>query len=584
MAATRAVVLTFILFVGVASGQPDVVVRAIRFKGNHSFSSRTLLRIIATKVGSPVDELGLAHDATALRHFYQKHGFFDVQVQKTLSVLAEGQTVTFHIVEGTRARVANIEVRGNRSFPVSVLMGLLPLRRAAPFTEGIVTSAEQILREFYANSGYPFVQVDGSFTRTDTLVDIVLDITEGPCCYIGELRVRGNETVRTATVLAVLDLRVGELYSERRLRLAQRRLYATRLFRRVLFYVLRREGGGSSVSASAERDSIVVRFDVEEEPYRGFAFGAGFQTSPNRAMLLIEWGHENMFNLAHTLRVGVEFRPNFAGDYRLGLDVTYRVPYLGSSRYNLQFHPFFYWEKIDTLRRREYGVETGMNRQLLSHLQVGVINRIRFVTDTAAGRTNLLALEGTFDTRDDILDTRRGIFLHAAVEAAGGVLGGSNDFYRVSADGRTFQPLRGGFVGAVRLMAGRVFPYGRTNRVPYYEEFSLGGRNNLRGYPDRAVGPDTAPDGQVYTPRIVNGNIELRGPYAFGCLGVVGFIDCGGVGDGATLDPTGFVWTGGLGLRVKTPIGPLRADWGRRLGGTMGKDRGRFYIGVLHAF
>lgn len=585
-AAPRALVLTVVMaaVASLAWGQTGIMVRAIRFEGNRSFSARRLSGVITTKVGSAADEPRLARDVAALRQFYQGQGFLDVQVRKTSSVLPEGLTVAFHITEGVRARVVDIEIRGNRSFSRAALVTQLSLRVGGAFTEGVITGAERALREFYANSGYPFASVDGSSARRDTLVSVAFDISEGPRCYIGELRIRGNETVRTATVMTVLNLRVGELYSESRLRLAQRRLYATRLFRRVLFYVLRRDGKEPSLPVEEAIDSVVVRFDVEEQPYRGFAFGAGFQTSPSRAMLLVEWGHENMFNMAQALRIGVEFRPDFAGNYRLGLDVTYRIPYLGSSRYNLQFHPFLYWERINTLRKNEYGIETNVGRQLLPQLQVGLVNRVRFVADTAAGVTNLLALEGAFDTRDDILDTREGLYLHAATEAAGGILGGSSDFYRISAEGRAFQPIWWGFAGAVRLMAGKAMPYGRTVRIPYYEEFSLGGRNNLRGCPDRSVGSDTAPDGQVYGPSIFNANVELRGPYALGFLGMVAFVDFGSVGSGMGFSLAGSVWTGGLGLRVKTPIGPLRADWGRRLGPGAAGSRGRFYFGVLHAF
>ncbi|MEO0073236.1 MAG: BamA/TamA family outer membrane protein [candidate division WOR-3 bacterium] len=567
-----------------ARGQNGIPVRAIRFEGNNSFPARKLLQVITTRVGGTTDEIILARDATALRQFYQGHGFLDVQVQKTLSVRPEGMSVSFLITEGERVRIRGIEIRGNRSFPKSILVRQLPLRSAAVFTEAAIAGAEEALREFYANWGYPFVNVDGSFRRSDSLADVILDISEGPCCYVGELRVRGNETVRAATLLPILDLRVGELYSERKLRLAQRRLYATRLFRRVLFYVLRRDGKDRSVIADDTIDSVSIRFDVEEQPYRGFAFGAGFQTSPNRAMLMVEWAHDNMFSRAQTLRIGAELRPDLAGNYRLGLELTYRVPYLGSSRYNLQIHPFFYWEKLDTFRKNEYGIETGMDRQLLPQLQVGLVNRVRFMADTAGGVTNLLAVEGAFDTRDDVLDTRQGLYLHASAEAAGGILGGSSDFYRMGAEGRGFHPIQVGIVGAVRLMLGKVVPYGRIRRVPYYEEFSLGGRNNLRGYPDRAVGPDTAPDGQVYGPAIINVNAEVRSPYAFGWLGTVVFVDLGYVGEKISLDTDYLVRTGGLGLRVRTPIGPVRVDWGRRLGRGAAGERGRFYLGILQAF
>jgi len=563
------------VLVGLATAQNAGTVRTVGFQGNRTFARRVLAGMVAVKVNEPTSEAALDRDAALLRRFYQEHGFFEVQVQKGLARVQDRQVVTFSIDEGPRTRIGAVEMPGSERFSAGQLLAVLPTRPGMPFTRQAVVDAEAALKGFYLDSGHPFARVEGSFTRVETVATVVLAVAEGPRCYIGALRVRGNATVATATVLRAAEIRVGERYSQQRLRLAQRRLYATRLFRRVLFYVSR---------ADSSADSVTVRFDVEEQPCRGFAFGVGFQTSPSRALLSLEWEHDNVFNRAQVFQAGAELSPDFAGDYRVGLDATYRVPYFVTTRHDLQFHPFFYWEKVDTLRQREYGIETGLSRELLPQLQVGLLNRLRLVADTASGVTNSLALNAAYDARDDILDTRRGLYLQAGGEVAGGLLAGDNDFYRASAEARLFRPLFVGFGAAARVMAGRVFPYGRTDRAPYYEEYSLGGRNSLRGYPDRAIGPDTAPDGQKYGPYIVNASVELRTPYLFNWVGLVGFGDCGHVTGRGPLRVADLAVTAGLGVRVKTPIGPVRLDWGRRLKDPPAGDNGRFYFGVLQAF
>jgi outer membrane protein assembly factor BamA len=131
-------------------------------------------------------------------------------------------------------------------------------------------------------------------------------------------------------------------------------------------------------------------------------------------------------------------------------------------------------------------------------------------------------------------------------------------------------------------MAGRAVPYGpRTRAIPYYEAFTLGGRSSLRGYSERSVGPDVSIQGR-FGPAVVNANLELRSPYLFGWVGLVGFIDLGTVGRDFRL--FAYEYSAGTGVRVRTPIGPVRLDWGRRLASPQPGERGRFYLGLLHAF
>ncbi|MBM3315952.1 hypothetical protein FJY71_09010, partial [candidate division WOR-3 bacterium] len=80
-------------------------------------------------------------------------------------------------------------------------------------------------------------------------------------------------------------------------------------------------------------------------------------------------------------------------------------------------------------------------------------------------------------------------------------------------------------------------------------------------------------------------NLELRSPYAFGWVGLVGFFDAGevvSIARGFSLPA--LEYAAGLGLRVATPIGPARLDWGKRLHDPGPGDKGRLYVGLLHAF
>jgi outer membrane protein assembly factor BamA len=286
------------------------------------------------------------------------------------------------------------------------------------------------------------------------------------------------------------------------------------------------------------------------------------------------------------------------GNYRFAFDGTYRIPYLILTRIDFQTHPYFSYELVDTTPTREIGIETGMSRNIVTQFTAGLTNRIRLIADTAKGKiTNSLALTGRYDTRNEIFDPSQGLSVQAAVEGAGGPLGGNNDLYRLTLDARVYQRLgtvpsrlvrtTGYFVVAARAMAGIVRPYGKSESlgVPYYESFTLGGANTIRGYRDRSIGPDSTGIGQyLYGPTVVNGNLELRTPYILRWVALVGFADAGSVARDLR-SPT-YEYSAGAGIRVRTPIGPVRFDWGRRLRypAGAGKQPDRYYLGLLHAF
>lgn len=143
---------------------------------------------------------------------------------------------------------------------------------------------------------------------------------------------------------------------------------------------------------------------------------------------------------------------------------------------------------------------------------------------------------------------------------------------------------------ATRASAGVIVDFGEP--VPRSQCLFLGGGNTVRGFADRRLGPHFEPD-------IPNGgvasyllNIEPR--FAISkVFGLVAFLDLGQVNSSLAFDPswggdTGIGAAAGGGIRIFTPIGPIRADVGARLTPTP-PDHGRirtwnFVVSLGEAF
>ena len=172
----------------------------------------------------------------------------------------------------------------------------------------------------------------------------------------------------------------------------------------------------------------------------------------------------------------------------------------------------------------------GLLGQLAQHLAVGAGN----------AQLDRIAAAGAKDHGD------------GAQIAVGHGLGGKYDFYKFTTEGRFYKGLGNGHILALRLQGGYI-----DGDVSYGNLFDLGGSNTLRGYEDD----------QFKGKKMYAATLEYRFPIAKKVQGVL-FTDGGstwGIDNGQIPwyeDDDGFQWSCGVGLRLQTPIGPIRLDYG----------------------
>lgn len=147
---------------------------------------------------------------------------------------------------------------------------------------------------------------------------------------------------------------------------------------------------------------------------------------------------------------------------------------------------------------------------------------------------------------------------------------------RVQARLGAWRPLPWGFFGEARVEAAQVFA--RDNvAIPETQLFRAGGEDSVRGYAWRSLGPIV--DGSVAGGRVMaTTSVEVARPLSERLPSVwwALFADGGNAAPRwAEFDP---VWGAGVGLRWRSPVGPLRVDWA--WGSATRKSRLHLSVGV----
>ena len=203
---------------------------------------------------------------------------------------------------------------------------------------------------------------------------------------------------------------------------------------------------------------------------------------------------------------------------------------------------------------------------------------------------NLVGASWVRDRTDRPLDPTRGSINRLALAWAAPVLGSDVEFVRGTGEASRYREVRRDWVLALFLRLGSFFGTASVldpteDFLPPDERFYAGGAYTVRGYEQNALGPGVyvaeeaatdpvtgepiGPAGAVdFAPiggtAVVVANAELRvpGPFARDLVRLAFFVDAGAIGaeDLRDLGLGDLRFTPGAGVRVATPVGPVRVD------------------------
>jgi outer membrane protein insertion porin family len=564
-----------------------ILVDAISIDGT-TIKEKKIKAIMALKERSAFNSDELSVDLERIREFYASLGYIHASVLRPdIRITDQWATIDIRVHEGERILIESIDFQGVKNLKKEELRAALKIQESAPYNEIDIAESRRRILTRYREYGFNDVEVEVERELMPAAARITFLVREGRPYYFGKTVVSGNQKTKFPVLERELRYKEGMILNPARIAEARQRLYKLGLFSSVEFQEIKREDDTVDVSVhvqEARAGAIEFGFGYDEyEEFRGF-IGVSYKNL---------WG----MNRQASLRTEVS-------TLSTRVVLNFREPWL--FRRELEGRAFLLWEdreekNIDTgetlYNIEKYSASAGVEKRLSDKVTVNLFYEFSFTDTTDVKPDIVLSREdvGTlaissvipgfiYDTRDNPFDPSNGFFAGMTVKTASDIILSETDFVKITGRANSYRRLTRWLVAAVSFRGGSAVELGDTNELPLVERFFLGGRNTVRGYDQDTLGPKGEDGNQTGGNVFLQTNLELRTRVYKGWR-VVPFLDGGNVWPrNRDVDLSEMKFSAGLGVRYRTPVGPLRLDYGFKLDREPGESKGEFHFSIGHAF
>jgi len=544
----------------------------------------------------------LRRDEDSIGNLYRSNGFPGVQVTHRVIDNYAGRAgqiaVMLEIAEGSQLFINSLTVEGIESLDKPKVLSDLSSVAGQPFSEFNVAVDRDSILEKYFRQGFPHATFEWSSkpTADPNRVDLSYVVHEGNRQFVREVVYTGNQTTRPSLINKNLLLNPGDPLSPTEITDTQRKLYDLGVFARVDAAIQDPDG---------DTDRKYVLYDLEEARPYSLALGVGAEIARiggcNTCLdapagetgfsprVSVTFSRTNLWGLAHS--ISLRMRASTLEQQAL---LTYTWPHFWDNP-NLTFSVTGLAENSKDIRTFSYQRAEGsmqVSQRLskattffyrYSYRGVAIDQSTLKITPflipllSQPVRVGIISASLVQDHRDDPLDPHHGSYNSIDLGLAEHVIGSERNFMRFLGRNATYYRLTRNIVLARSTQFGEIYAFhagaDQLDAVPLPERFFGGGGSSNRGFPEEEAGPRDPETGFPIggTAQLFN-QTELRFPLIGENIGAVLFHDMGNtftslsdisfrVHQRDLSDFNYMVHAVGIGLRYRTPVGPLRVDF-----------------------
>lgn len=562
--------LSIVLFVAapvLASDLTGKTVTEVTVTGNSVVDTATIMNAVKVKPGDVLAADKVKQDMQAI---YDLGYFFDVVANFT--EVPEGVKVIYTVMENPALN--DVVIKGNTKVPTDKLKEMITAKKGTVLNTRELNDNARAIEQYYHDQGYILAKVSDVSMQEGVLT---VTINEG---MLEGIQIKGNEKTKSYVITREMKLKPGEPFNAKDARRSMQKVYNLGFF----------EDVNMKLNPGREPNAVVLETDVVEQKTGTFSIGGGYSKSDG-LVGIIGLGDNNFRGTGDKINVQWEFGGN-AEDSSHNYQFSYTRPWLDSKQTSLSFNLYDMTNEYDDYgfldasgsivdndkRRATYdknrkGFEITLGRPQGEFITnyVTLKNRRDTFIDYVSGPvdysnptgeyaetyknylqdnfgvTRSVTLSRVFDSRDNVFSPTEGHYYSLSAEFAGRSFGGDFDFNKYTAQERSYLKVGKSQVVALRLMAGYA-----DGHMPESGKFSVGGSDTLRGYEDD----------QFKGNKMLAATAEYRFPIASKIQGVV-FTDVGNAWENEGYKLSDLKTSVGVGVRVNTPLGPIRIDYGK---------------------
>ncbi|NCP96966.1 MAG: BamA/TamA family outer membrane protein [Deltaproteobacteria bacterium] len=508
-------------------------------------------------------------------------GYYEAHLTRYTNERTEGGVVIdVAVTPGGVAQVVEVEVSGAHAVDVPTL--LTGWVTPAPLRLQEVRALRRRMVDAYRSRGYLDAEVKSQLVPLgERRWRLELTVEEGVQARVGATHVVGLERTAERVVRRELRYHEGEPLDPARLHETRQALARLGLYEQV-------EVAPDPLLAGDPVRDVVVEVDEGKQGTMAWSLGFG---SAEQLRTTLEVSHLNPLGynrpVAFLTRLsGLEHTVSLSG----------REPRLFDSHTGLLLNVVQTSRQFENFTKTTVGTAAVLERELLPHLHgsagfqydnsslSNVTGDVR-VTDADLGHIGLASAIASLlrEGRDNPLDPTRGWVVGSDLQWSTDLLLSERNFLKLGGQAATYLTPRPGWTTALGVRLGSIVTTRGGEVEPIQVRYFLGGASTLRAFRQDELAGDTAD--QLGGSSFLLVNAEERFPIYHLLRGVV-FTDIGNVFPGR--DPFEFAGslrrTAGLGLRLRTPAGPLRIDYAIKLNRRGEERRGEINFSLGQAF